>query len=119
MKFKMFEKVSFRQSEQTSFDAIAKRTRLSLKPGEVVVLLSQSEDQLMFVGSYLPIGEDGAAVLTSRRLRLTKGTWDVLKLKEYARVAGLRVDDWSVLDKSMRRAHVVVATAAHRALKAA
>lgn len=115
MKFKMLEKVSFRLSEQTSFDHIAKQgTRFSLRHDEVVVLLSQTEDQLIFVSGYTPL-EDGAKVLTSRRLRLTKGTWDVLRLKEYARNVGLHVTDWSVLNKAMRKAHRV----ALRALKAA
>lgn len=119
MKFKMLEKVSFRLSEQTSFDHIAKQgLRFSLRHDEVVVLLSQTEDQLIFVSGYTPL-EDGAKVLSSRRLRLTKGTWDVLRLKEYARLVGLKVDDWSVLDKTMRKAHRIVATAARRALKAA
>jgi hypothetical protein len=119
MKFKMLEKVSFRLSEQTSFDHIVKQgTRFSLRHDEVVVLLSQTEDQLIFVSGYTPL-DDGAKVLTSRRLRLTKGTWDALRLKEYARNVGLTVTDWSVLDKSMRKARRVVATAARRALKAA
>lgn len=115
MKFKMLEKVSFRLSEQTSFDHIVKRSqRFSLRHDEVVVLLSQTEDQLIFVSGYTPL-EDGAKVLTSWRLRLTKGTWDVLRLKEYARNVGLTVTDWSVLDKSMRKAHRI----ALKALKAA
>lgn len=123
MKFKMLEKVSFRLSEQTSFDKIMKQVMsrkfsFSVRHDEVVVLLSQSEDQLIFVSGYTPL-EDGAKVLTSRRLRLTKGTWDVLRLKEYARLVGLRVDDWSVLEKSMRKARQVVVAAARKALKTA
>lgn len=119
MKFKMLEKVSFRLSEQTSFDYIAKqRLRFSLRHDEVVVLLSQTENQLIFVSGYTPL-EDGAKVLTSRRLRLTKGTWDVLRLKEYARLAGLRIDDWSVFEKSMRKARRVTVAVARKALKAA
>lgn len=117
MKFKMFEKVSFRLSEQTSYDLIVKRkARLSFshRHDEVVVLLSQSEDQLIFVSGYVPL-EGGARVLFSRRLRLTKGTWDVLRLKEYAELVGLEVDDWSILDKAMRSAR----QRAIRALKAA
>ena len=119
MKFKMLEKVSFRLSEQTSFDHIAAQDRrFSLRHDEIVVLLSQTEDQLVFVSGYTPL-EDGARVLTSRRLRLTKGTWDVLRLKEYARHVGLYVSDWSVLEKSMRKARRVAIAAARRALKAA
>lgn len=119
MKFKMLEKVSFRLSEQTSFDKIAKQAlRFSIRHDEVVVLLSQTEDQLIFVSGYTPL-EDGAKVLTSRRLRLTKGTWDVLRLKEYASLVGLRVDDWSVLEKSMRKARRITVAAARKALRAA
>jgi hypothetical protein len=104
MKFKMFEKVSFRLSEQTSYDLITRRKlSFSQRHDEVVVLLSQSEDQLVFVHGYTPI-EGGARVLGSHRLRLTKGTWDVLKLKEYAEQVGLKVDDWSILDRAMRSA---------------
>lgn len=119
MKFKVLEKVSFRLSEQTSFDYITKQgLRFSLRHDEVVVLLSQTEDQLIFVSGYTPL-EDGVKVLTSRRLRLNKGTWDVLRLKEYAKLVGLRIDDWSVLEKSMRKAHRVIAATVRRALKAA
>jgi hypothetical protein len=115
MKFKTFEKVSFRLSEQTSYDLIAKRKlSFSHRHDEVVVLLSQSEDQLIFVSGYVPL-DGGARVLSSRRLRLTKGTWDVLKLKEYAELVGLKVDDWSILDRAMRSAR----QRAMRALKAA
>lgn len=115
MKFKMFEKVSFRLSEQTSYDMLARRKlSFSQRHDEVVVLLSQSEDQLIFVSGYTPL-EGGARVLSSRRLRLTKGTWDVLKLKEYAELVGLKVDDWSLLDRAMRSAKQTI----RRALKAA
>lgn len=104
MKFKMFEKVSFRLSEQTSYDLIVKRKlSFSQRHDEVVVLLSQSEDQLIFVSGYVPL-DGGARVLSSRRLRLTKGQWDVLKLKEYAELVGLKVTDWSILDRAMRSA---------------
>lgn len=119
MRLKTFEKVSFRLSERTSYDAIARRgLRFSQRHDEVVVLLSQTEDQLVFVYSYTPL-EDGVKVLSSRRLRLTKGTWDILRLREYARLVGLEIDDWSILDKNLRKAHRVVARAARRALKAA
>lgn len=115
MKFKMFEKVSFRLSEQTSYDLITRRKlSFSHRHDEVVVLLSQSEDQLVFVSGYVPL-DGGARVLSSRRLRLTRGTWDVLKLKEYAERVGLRVDDWSILDRAMRSAR----QRAMRALKTA
>lgn len=119
----MFEKVSFRLSERTSFDNIVRQSMsrklsLTIRHDEVVVLLSQTEDQLIFVSGYTPL-EDGAKVLSSRRLRLTKGTWDVLKLKEYARLVGLKVDDWSVLERSMRKARRIAMAAARRALKAA
>lgn len=119
MKFKMLEKVSFRLSERTSFDHIVKRgLRFSLRHDEVVVLLSQTEDQLVFVSGYMPL-DDGAKVLTSRRMRLTKGTWDVLRLKEYAKNVGLHVTDWSVLERSMRKARQITVAAVRKALKAA
>lgn len=119
MKFKMLEKVSFRLSERTSFDHIVKQgLRFSIRHDEVVVLLSQTEDQLIFVSGYTPL-EDGAKVLSSRRLRLTRGTWDVLRLKEYARYVGLHVTDWSVFEKSMRKARQITVAVAHRALRAA
>lgn len=118
MKFKTLEKVSFRLSEKTSFDHIVKLgSRFSLRHDEVVVLLSQTEDQLTFVSGYTPL-TDGAKTLTSRRLRLTKGTWDVFRLKEYAAKADLKIDDWSVFERSMRKAHRIVASAARKALKA-
>ena len=119
MKFKFFEKVSFQLSERTAYDAIARRSpRFSQRHDEVVVLLSQTENQLMFVSGYVPL-DGGGTVLSSRRLRLTKGTWDILKLKEYAELVGLKVTDWSLLERSLRRAKKLVTGAARHALKAA
>jgi len=104
MRFKAFEQVSFTLSERTAYDAlIARGSPWSHRHDEVVVFLSRGEDQIIFVTHYVSLG-DGSKVLSSRRLRLDKGTWDIFKLKKYADMAGLQVTDWTLLTRAMAKA---------------
>lgn len=104
MRFRFFDVVSFNMSERTHFDALVKANpRLKrLEKEDVVALLSQTQTQLLWVHGYTRL-DDGANVLTSTRLRLDKGTWSVLRLKEYADMIGIHVTNWSVLDDAMCR----------------
>lgn len=104
MRFKFFDIVSFSMTERTHYEALTKAyPRLRhLMQGDVIALLSKVGDQLTWVHGFTSL-DDGAKVLTSTRLRLDKRTWSVLLLKEYARKAGLSVNDWSLLDKAMRK----------------
>ena len=104
MRFKFFDIVSFSMTERTHYDALTKAyPRLRrLAPGDVIALLSRVGDQLTWIHGVTSL-DDGTSVLTSTRLRLDKGTWSVLLLKEYARKAGLSIHDWSMLDQAMRK----------------
>lgn len=84
-------------------DLIRAHPRLKLDEDEVVVFLSQSEDNLRLVYGCMEL-DDGALVLRSRELRMMKGTWSIFQLKEYARRAGLKINDWTVLDRVMKKA---------------
>lgn len=104
MRFKFFDIVSFSMTERTHYDALIKAypKLRRLAPGDVIALLSRVGDQLTWIHGLTPL-DDGTNVLTSTRLRLDKGTWSVLLLKEYARKVGLSINDWSLLDQAMRR----------------
>lgn len=115
MKFRLLEKVSFRASTKTMWqDLLRAHPRLRLSDDEVVVFLSQREDNLRLVYGYLEL-DDGSTVLRSRELRLTQGSWDVLKLKDYANRAGMRITDWSVFEKALRKATTALVSAARKA----
>ncbi len=104
MKFKFFDIVSFSMTERTHYDAITKaypRLRRMDKE-DVIGLLSRVGDQLTWVHGVTRL-DNGVGVLTSTKLRLDRGTWSVLLLKEYASKAGLKITDWSLLDKAMKK----------------
>ncbi len=104
MRFKFFDIVSFSMTERTHYDALTKAypKLRRLSQGDVIALLSRVGDQLTWIHGFTQL-DGGERVLTSTRLRLEKGTWSVLLLKEYARKVGLTVSDWSLLDAAMRR----------------
>jgi len=99
MKFRSLEKVPFRKSEKTRwFEFVAAHPRVAkLGDDEVVAFVSQTYEQLDWVYGVMEL-DDGSLVLRSRKLRLLKGEWDVLKLKDYAKKAGMKIDDWSVFE---------------------
>lgn len=102
MKFRLLEKASFRASTKTLWMDLTKaHPRLKLDDDEVVVFLSQTEDNMRFVYGYMTL-DDGAVVLRSRELRLMKGEWNVMRLREYARKAGINITDWRVFDKALK-----------------
>lgn len=105
MKFRWLLTVSFRKSEKTLYAELLKaHPRFKLDESEVVAFLSQGKDQLVWCYGYL-ILDDGSVVLRTRKLRLLKGEWDVLRLKEYAAKTNLKIDDWSVFDKALKQTH--------------
>lgn len=104
MRFKMLSKTSFKASERTMFDTLkAAHPRLSVGEHDVVVFLSKAEDQMVWCYGYTRLA-DGSSVLQTRRLRLTAGKWDILRLKDYASRVGVRVDDWGVFERGLRQA---------------
>lgn len=119
MKFRLLEKVSFRESTRTMwFNLIKAHPRMRLADEEVVVFLSQSLDNLRFVYGVMEL-DDGSLVLRSRELRMLKGEWDLLKLKSYAAKAGMRISDWSVFEKALKQTTEKLVKEARQALKSA
>ena len=84
--------VSFRYSEMTNFDMLKPKPKL--KPGDAVLLVSQSRTQMVFIYGYTEFGRNGHAstCLASERLRLTSGSWNPLMLANYASQVGLHLD---------------------------
>jgi hypothetical protein len=99
-------------------DLIKAHPRLKLDDDEVVVFLSQTEDNLRLCYGFMEL-DDGSVVLRSRELRLMKGSWSVLKLKSYAKQANMKITDWSIFDKALRKASDKLIASAKAALKAA
>ncbi len=103
MKFRALERVPFRKSEKTRwFDFIAEHPRFKLGDDEVLVFVSQSYETMDWLYGVLEL-EDGSLVLRSRRLRLLKGEWNILRLKDYAKRVGLKVEDWSVFEGALAK----------------
>ena len=90
MRLRFVKRCSFRKSELTNFQEMAVTERSQLKTGDCVMLLSLSENQLVFVYGFTDFGR--GTVLRSERLRLSAGTWDPLMLAEYAAKAGIELD---------------------------
>lgn len=79
----------FRKNEATNFAEWSKKH--SVKPGQVVLFLSKSKDQMVFVHGFsaLKVSDAIRRVLWSERLRLDRGTWNPLMLVNYAERVGL------------------------------
>lgn len=88
--------VDFRQSELTNYKDFVKRTGVELaRKGEAILLVSGSENQLVFVLSMSDITSTHGtecSVLDTRRLRLTRSTWNPLMLQNYANERGLHLE---------------------------
>lgn len=115
MKFRLLERVSFRESTKTMYLNLLKaHPRLKLDNDEVVVFLSQMEDHMHWVYGFMTL-DDGSIVLRSRSLRLMKGEWDVTKLRDYARQANMKITDWSVFERALKKVHKQLQAAAKAA----
>ncbi len=114
MKFRLLERTSFRASTKTMWlDLMKAHPRLRLADDEVVVFLSQREDNLRLVYGYMAL-DDGGVVLRSRELRLMEGEWSVTRLKEYAAKAGMKIDDWSAFDRALKKVGEDIAAVAKK-----
>lgn len=121
MKFRALERTAFRKSEKTRWlEFMAQHPRFKLHDDEVLAFVSQTYEQIDWIYGVMEL-EDGSQVLRSRKLRLMKGEWDIVKLREYAKRAGIKVDDWSVFDGALAKAkkRVKAAKKAEASLKQA
>ena len=88
--------VDFRKNERTCWlEFVKKNPRFTLNSGDALLLLSKSFNQLCFVYGTTELrgtvsGLD-SEVLTSLKLRISGGTWNPLRLSEYANSVGLEL----------------------------
>ena len=84
----------FRKNESTLWDAWFKKHKTKLRANEVVLFVSGSREQLLFVQRVSEI--DGARVrgkvLDTRRWRIAGGTWSPDMLQNYANEVGLHFE---------------------------
>lgn len=99
MRLKHIAKVDFRKSEATNFDTFrrARATKAvvaSLGAGDLIMFINMSEDQLVFIHGFDTVsdGKQTLRVLSSRRLRISGGRWNPLRLANYAEEVGLQLD---------------------------
>lgn len=99
MRLRHMETVDFRINEAENFNAILKKYKLQLGPDDVVLMMSQSRNQLVFMhrNKILDLSKFGkrqgeATVYHSQRLRLSNSTWDALMLQNYANKVGIQLD---------------------------
>lgn len=97
MKIREIVTGDFRRCEKTLFEEYCKFNRIHmLRPGEVIVFLSQKQDQLLFVYGWTSVEDPdfvaNRLVLRSARHRLMHGTWNPLMLRNYANAAGLAIE---------------------------
>jgi hypothetical protein len=96
MRIRLIEAVSFRYSEDTNLRAVLKKHPLKLSKNDVVVLVSKTGNQIVFCIGIEAIGigpkRVRIEVTDTRRLRLSRGTWNPTMLVNYAESAGLAIE---------------------------
>lgn len=103
MKFRALERTAFRKSEKTRWlEFMDAHPRFKLGDDEVLVFVSQTYEQIDWIYGVMEL-DDGSLVLRSRKLRLMKGEWNILRIKEYAAKAGIKVSDWSVFEGALAK----------------
>lgn len=97
MRLRLVRQVSFGKSEDTNYEAIKAGLRgIKLDRYDVVLLVSQTESQVMFV--YQPTEIElrpgrKSEVLRSVRLRLRgKGAWNPYMIANYAEEVGIKLE---------------------------
>ena len=91
---RQIETVDFRKNERTCWrEFIAKHRNFVLRPDESLLLLSKSLNQLCFVYGTTKLDDvpGGLEILASVKFRISGGTWNPLRLKEYANEVGLEL----------------------------
>lgn len=107
MRLKLIVHVNFQQTEAENFKAALKEHKIAgLAAGEVVLMVSLSETQLVFMyrPSEMDMSQYGgrkgtATVFHSERLRLSRSTFSTLMIQNYAREAGLNIDGLRTLEE--------------------
>lgn len=100
MNIKQIEEADFRCSELTIFEKFSKKNREvveRLKREDVLVFISRSGNQFLFVHGFTKFAGNDSAVderkqaLCSVRHRIIGGTWNPLRIRNYLAEAGIQV----------------------------
>jgi hypothetical protein len=98
MRLRFIEQVDFRKSEQTNYQEWAKRNRVMnkrLDADDALCFINHGENQLVFVHGFEELESNYPKrkihVLASRRLRISGGKWNPLRLTNYAEMVGLKL----------------------------
>jgi hypothetical protein len=112
LNLKYIVSASFQCSEKTNYERLCEKKQVTLGDSDVVVFVSSSANQIIFLNRPRK-GSQKGLVYDSRRLRLTKGGWDPLFIKEYAKQVGINLVGLDKLqklfDRKLRKTGQVVA----------
>jgi hypothetical protein len=96
MRLRHIVSVSFNKSELTNYkEFLLQNPGLELKNQDVILLISKSRDQLVFVYGFDALNKN--QILFTSRMRIMtasggKGVWNPLMLKNYAKDQGITLD---------------------------
>lgn len=105
MRIRRIEKANFCKSERTLFEEFTKKNQTfvrSLGPEGVVVFLSLTGNQMLFVHGFHRIDEGyphAVQVLMSIKYRIVGGTWNPMRLANYAKEAGLKIEGLKLFEE--------------------
>lgn len=111
LRLKFIAEADFRKSEATIWQEKAAAGELPpLRPGEVVCFISTNRRQIVFVQApreWHTASSLDCQVFASRRLRLTRGGWNPLMLKNYAEEVGLVLDGLRRFEEHFRESQAL------------
>lgn len=94
MRIKQIETAHFGKSELTIFNEFANKNKAfvaTLTRNDIIVFVSKQGNQLRFVHNFANFGDNQIALQSSLH-RIMRGTWNPLRLKDYASEVGLDID---------------------------
>jgi hypothetical protein len=104
VKLRLVYQADFRKNEATNYTTACKEHQLQPTGTDVVMLVSKSWNQIIFV--WRPEEITGpirtCSVLSSRRLRLRGGTWNPIMLADYASNVGLVLQGLKLFEQTYR-----------------
>lgn len=103
MRLRYVETTDFRRSELTCWlDIVSRRPELRrLKGEDVVLLVSMSGDQLVFLHGFSEVR--GKEVLRSTRFRIQNSQWNPMMLANYAKAAGIQLAGLKTYEEHVER----------------
>jgi hypothetical protein len=104
VRLRLVETVDFRKSDMTIWLELESRHHKlaeSFGPNDVAAVKNSHGTQLMFLSRPVHLGSTW--VFRSERLRLTSGSWNPLRLTDYANSVGLHLENLPTFEDILRR----------------